>query len=276
MVATGGDTGASALAKGLLVLQAFDSDTPQSLSSLVGRVALPKSTVHRILGELVRYDFVRRREDGRYEVSISQFELSRLPRRQMSLLTASSPLLQDLATTTGRSVFLSQLNEDQLVCLESVPAPHLPPLLWLTPRTRRALHCTALGKVFLADSSEQYLDEYLTRDLVTVGPNSCIDPSRIRAELDATRERRFAVTNEEVWSGVFSVAAAVRDGHGLPIAAVTLVGTDPTVVRHHDVLLEHCARIGATLRSDARRPSKSRSSQPSQQRKAVPSRGIGC
>ena len=86
--------------------------------------------------------------------------------------------------------------------------------------SRRPLHCTALGKAYLAALPDQELEARLAGlELTRFTASTITDPAAMAAELGRVRERGWAVDAEEVEEGVYCLGAAVRDHRQLPVAA---------------------------------------------------------
>jgi len=81
------------------------------------------------------------------------------------------------------------------------------------------LHCTALGKTFLA-----FLPKQLTGDLARYTARTLVDAVLLERDLTEARERGYTCDDEEFSPGVRCVAASIRDERGRVVAAVGLSG----------------------------------------------------
>jgi DNA-binding IclR family transcriptional regulator len=89
-----------------------------------------------------------------------------------------------------------------------------------------ATFCSAGGRAMLAALQDAEVRAILDEsDLKPMTPDTLTDPERILVEIEKTRQRGYGfVVNESAPSEV-TVAAAVRDRAGRPIAAVHIAGT---------------------------------------------------
>lgn len=108
-------------------------------------------------------------------------------------------------------------------------------------------HLTASGRAILAHLPASqvralYPDRDAFVDRTGVGPGS---PRALRGVLTETRRRGHAIEDGEVTAGLASVAAAVLDHNGLPVAGVAITfpldGADP------DRLADAVVSTAATL-----------------------------
>jgi IclR family KDG regulon transcriptional repressor len=84
--------------------------------------------------------------------------------------------------------------------------------------------CTASGRVFLAFLPSEVVEPLLSKPLVPCTAKTITSPARLRQELEATRQRGYAIDDEELEMGVRAVSAPIRDIDGHVIAALSLPG----------------------------------------------------
>jgi DNA-binding IclR family transcriptional regulator len=89
----------------------------------------------------------------------------------------------------------------------------------------RPAHCTAIGKVMLADLSAADLAEFVrSADLRPLTPKTITSASQLRQELERVRAQGYAVDDEEFAQGIRCLAAPVRNFSGQVAAAVGVSG----------------------------------------------------
>jgi DNA-binding IclR family transcriptional regulator len=98
--------------------------------------------------------------------------------------------------------------------------------------TSRPLHCSALGKVFLASLSEVELGSLLAKtNLVANTANTITDPNVLKRHLHIVREHGYAVDDEETFEGVRCIAAPIYDHKEQIIAAMGISGPATRVTK---------------------------------------------
>src|SRR5664279_612712 len=108
----------SVLERGMSLLWAFDPDRPElGISELARRTGLPKSTTHRLAGELVRLGLLEQ-AGPRLRLGLRLFELGQLVPRQRTLRDAALPFMEDLREATQNSVHLAVLEGIEVVYVE--------------------------------------------------------------------------------------------------------------------------------------------------------------
>jgi DNA-binding IclR family transcriptional regulator len=212
------------LAKGLTLLEAL-AEHPQGtgVSQIAREVGLPVSTVHRLLGNLVERGFVNFAPDSRrYYLGLKIFELSNQVSLARGLSEIALPAMRRLAETTGESVFMAVRDGTELVYIERVEGESRIQIRGAIG-SRGPLYCTAQGKAILASLPESSLEEILSKiDLEPKAPNTITDPVELRKELQRTRERGWAIADEENQEGIRAVGVSLINNREWPVAAMSV------------------------------------------------------
>ncbi|MFJ3709586.1 MULTISPECIES: IclR family transcriptional regulator [unclassified Streptomyces] len=230
----------SLLEKAARVLSTFAGPEPRlSLTEVVRRSGLPRSSTHRILDQLVQLRWLDR--DGRdYRLGMGMLELGALASHHNRLRRAALPHLHALHETTGHVVHLAVLDAGEVVCLERIGGSddaQLPPRVG----ARMPAYCTAAGKAMLAFGTQADVTGVLAGELPARTPRTVVRPAVLRSELAATRERGIAYDREESWRGVCCVAAPLR-GAGRAVAAISVTRrSSHQGVEQHGPAVRACA-----------------------------------
>lgn len=86
------------------------------------------------------------------------------------------------------------------------------------------LHAGGSSKAFLAHLSDEFIDDYLSRPLESLGPLTTTDPDLLRKDLALVRSRGFASSLGERQEGAGSVAAPVFGLESDPVAVISVCG----------------------------------------------------
>jgi DNA-binding IclR family transcriptional regulator len=206
-----------------LVLDSFDGASARlTLQDIVDRSGLPRSTVHRILDQLVRLRWLDHR-GGDYGLGMRALELGGLAVAHNALREATAPLLHDLHARTGVTVHLHVLDRLDVVCLDKLSARSG---ISLPTRVggRTPAHATASGKAILAWTDPRQVDAMFRGKLVSRTPRTLPTLEALEQELAKVRARGgLAYDREEAAPGVACVAAPLR-GSARAVAAVSLSG----------------------------------------------------
>lgn len=235
------------LDRAVQVLGCFDEDDPQLTARQLGdRTGIAPSTLHRVLGHLLRIGWLVRVPGRRYAVGSRLWELGELSPLALRLRETALPHMVRLYEATGENVHLAVLDGEPehataLYVGRLTGQGSIPTLSRMG--SRHPLHTTGVGKALLATRDATWIERFLTTPLQAETRNSITDPDALRADLERTRVRGLALTREEMTLGNASVAAALGNVPGLPPAAIGIVAHLERVdVRRLGTLVSQAAR----------------------------------
>lgn len=193
------------------------------VSELARAVALPKSTVHRLLAALERAGAVRRL-GARYALQTDTV-WERAGRHQRVLLVRTvSPYLLELYDLTGLAASFAVPSRGGVMYPASV-YPHAFTRSVMRTAVLVPPHCTASGKVLLAYDPE-LRDSFLGPPaLAPITRFTVTDPRRLELELLAVRRDGVAHDKQEHLLGIWTAAVPVLDGRNRVLGALGLAAT---------------------------------------------------
>lgn len=207
----GGNEGSvQVVARAAQILRALsESPRPLTLSALSGRLDLPRSTVHRLVTALEAEGLVGRvGEREGYRLGLGLMPLGQAARRWVG--QELRPKLQELSRQLNETVDLAVLEGDRVVFVEQVIAPNR---LQVVSGIGMGfpLHCTANGKAFLADLTDEQVAALLPERLTTYTPSTIPSRTDLLGELADIRASGVAYDREEYTPGICAVGVVVRD-----------------------------------------------------------------
>jgi DNA-binding IclR family transcriptional regulator len=189
---------------------------PLPASQLAERLGVPRASTYRLLEAMEREGFVVRFPDeGRWGLGVATFEVGSAYLRRQPLERLARPLLQRLVSRTRRTAHLGILLGPEMLYL-LVERPRRPDPLVTAVGVRLPAHHTASGRAILAHLPEQQVRAVFSRGGV---------PPEL-ADLDRDRVRGWSREEGLVTPGYGSVAAAVLDGSGRAVAAISVTARD--------------------------------------------------
>ncbi|WP_307861122.1 IclR family transcriptional regulator [Microbacterium sp. SD291] len=197
---------------------------PVAASAIARELTLPRSTVYHLLTTLGTHGFVLHlKEERRWGLGTSAFELAGGYARQQPLARLGRPLVAALSDRLGESAHLAVMSGGDVLYIVEERAPRRPALV-TDVGVRLPAHLTASGRAMLAALPREqvralYPSASAFPDRTGLGPRK---PSQLRELLREVRARGYATEDSEVADGLRSVGAAVRDHAGWPIAAVAV------------------------------------------------------
>jgi DNA-binding IclR family transcriptional regulator len=223
-----------------------------SLSEISAELALPAASAFRIVSTLCEAGLVEQEEaTRRYRLKGKALWIGTGYMRRSAVYRAAFVVLQETARKVQGLVHLATIDSDRVLYLHTVGSPSA---LYLYADTgeRRPLHCTGLGKAMLAFQPSEVIDRVLAQRLERLTPKSITSVPALREELAATRQRGYAIDDEENAVGLRCVAAPILDRTGYATAAFSMsapvaVLNDQTIEHYSAAIREAAIRVSVQL-----------------------------
>lgn len=194
---------------------------PIPAAHLARALGLPRSSTYHLLAVLVEHGYVvHYAEERTYGIGAAVHELGAGYQRQDPLQRLARPLVERLVDSTTHNAHLAVLSgRDVLYVIEERAAGR--PSLVTDVGVRLPATVTASGLAMLAALPRRQVTALYPSAAVMVSDGPAT-PSALRRELVDVRARGFATEVGSVSPDLSSVAAAVLDRDGHPVAAVAL------------------------------------------------------
>ncbi|MBA6421040.1 MAG: helix-turn-helix domain-containing protein [Pseudomonas sp.] len=212
-----------ALAAGLEVLQAFDAEHARmTLSEVAARTEMDRAKARRFLLTLHALGFVKR--SGRqFELTPRVLQLGYAYQASNNYRAVILQHLEDITAELGESSSLAVLDSDDVVYVLRSSARHRLMAITLSVGTRLPAAYTSMGRVLLGQLSEAELDAYFARvTLHAFTALSVTRPAALKEEIIKAREQGYAIVDQELDSGLRSVAVPVFAGNGELLGAINI------------------------------------------------------
>ncbi|MHB2165577.1 IclR family transcriptional regulator [Alsobacter sp. R-9] len=214
-----------ARAKAILDVLAAGDGGWITLRAIAAGTGLAKTTAFNLTTALVEVGLVEHNPgQGAYRLGVEFIAYGRAVERRTDLLGFMRPYLVKLCAVTRETVNLALPCPTDVIIVDSLEGSQS---LRITSYagTRASYHSTACGRALLAYGSEATRRQVLgLHPLVPLTPHTTVDPARLEAILTECRRRGFVEEVEENEEGAACVGAALLDGKGDAVAAVSIAG----------------------------------------------------
>jgi IclR family transcriptional regulator, acetate operon repressor len=197
---------------------------PVDVLDIIASLKLPKATAYRLVDWFVTQGYLSR-EPGRRRLIVGP-KLTNLAFGALSSsMRHDTPhvVLQRLVHTLNETCNIGTLLNGEVVYLDRVEAEHWPLRLHYTIGSRVPLHCSAIGKLFLALAAAPRRRRLLqSLDLRRFTDTTITDGARLDAELRQIRKEQVSFDREEYLVGVVCMAVPVIGKNGEMLAALAI------------------------------------------------------
>ncbi|MDR1828046.1 MAG: IclR family transcriptional regulator [Methylobacteriaceae bacterium] len=218
-------SGAQTLLRGLTIIELVAAGVCD-VKGLVREIGAPRSTIHRILSNLVNQGYLHTVPYHGYTLGHKLISLGVRAREQRPLIPLARPVIEELATSTGDTVHLGVRDGMEVLYLDKVSGGK-----GLEMRSRvgqkMPLASTGLGKALLLGMEPE---EWKVRYdyALHMRETTRSDYPRLaswpvyRETMLGYRKRDWVMDLEENEIGIRCVGAPVRDSNGDIIAAISI------------------------------------------------------
>jgi Transcriptional regulator len=212
------------LAHGLEILSLFTIERPYlNLTEIAKATQLTKSKAFRLVSTLEFLGYLEHNSDARcYRPSLKVLQLGFTALNSMELAQIAQPYLKSLSEKIGKTTNMAIRDGVDVIYVVRNAIPQITDIN-LQLGSRVPVYCTSMGKAQLIDlSREELLDLLGEGPYLKQGPNTITSLEALEAELNQVRKNGYAINDEELASGLYSVAAPIRNSHGKVIAAINI------------------------------------------------------
>jgi DNA-binding IclR family transcriptional regulator len=230
------------------LLLALASGTPRlGVSEVSELVDIPKPTVYTMLRTLERHGLVvQESEGGKYALGPAVLQLGNAYLDGSELRARSASWADLLARQTGEAVWVGVLSGQNVVVVHHAFRPDdLVQILEVGAAV--PWHACALGHAIAASLDDAAQSPLLAGPMRRLTGRTVTEPAALKEALEKTRQRGYAVEDQEATVGDAGLAAPVVDWSGRAVGALGIVGP---VERLLDG--ERQSRLADAVRSTAR------------------------
>jgi DNA-binding IclR family transcriptional regulator len=206
----GVETPVRAVERALSVVEALADGSSRTLSGLAADLSVPKSTLHGILRTMEARGWLQS-VGASYRLGVRSLLPGAGYLEADAVVSVSSSILDDLVAELDETVHLGQLDHREIVYLAKRDSVQ-PLRLFSSVGRRLPAHATALGKVLLAQRTDDEVDALLDFPLRRLTPATIVEPEPLRRALDDIRRQGYAIDAGESAVGVTCTAVAIKTG----------------------------------------------------------------
>ena len=211
-----------ALERALDILECFSFQNRElSLTDLVNRTGLNKTTVKRLISNLTARGYLQREpQSKKYQLGMRLFEMGAIVFSSFSLRQAAAYPMTNLQSESGATVLLGVSMEGQLVYVDKREGDGMVRISsdigW-----RRPLHYGMLGMVLMAGMDSKDVQRILRENPLEAHTSfSITDDDAFSLRLEQIRDQGYLLEKEEAVEGMVGIAAPIRDYSRQVVAAL--------------------------------------------------------
>lgn len=232
-----------AVDRAMVLLHRLAQSDGLTLSELAQSEGESPTTVYRVLITLAQHQMVEIDPHAQvWHVGPGAFRAGAAFLRRTNLVERARAPMQALMRATEETANLGIEQQGEVLFLMQVETQQAI-RAFFPPGTRSPMHASGIGKALLAWMPVTRLDA-LGSALDGFTPATIRSLAHLRSDLAITRQRGFALDDEERTPGMRCVAAPVFNAHGEPVAGLSVSG--PVFRMRPDALAEIGAKVATS------------------------------
>lgn len=205
------------------------------VTEIGNRLALHKSTVHRIVSALAERGYIEKvPSTSVYRIGLKLVELSSVYLNSVELKTEAKPYLRELSSKYNLAAHIAILDGCAAVYIDKVDSVGDIRLYSQIGR-RIPVHCSGLGKCLFSGLSDSEIEDALVGYVFTkYTANTITNIDDFRLSINESRRLGYAFDDEEHDENIRCVAAPIFDYREKIIAAISVAGPSTVISKDKD------------------------------------------
>lgn len=242
-----------AVERALQILELLSKHGSLGLNDIHKLMKINKASLLRLCYTLTEQGYLTRKEDtGIYSLTLKSYEVGLHAVQNLDKMSIISSALVDLHEMTGKIAQFSVEDNYQLLCLQSIGMNNNLFSSYTSPGERSPLYCTSAGKALLsACPNTEIISKWDYMEIKPLTRHTITDVQDLLADISLTRQRGYALDNEESEYNLCCIGTIVRGQTGAPVGAVSLSGTgfkdEAEIQQLADALLPAVNRLSSQM-----------------------------
>ncbi len=212
------------LKKAFDILDLFDERGKElTVTEVHESLDMNKASAFRILKNLEDAGYVEREPlTHKYYLGSKIYNLGLLAEPHTTIKRITRPFLEELNEECQETVHLAVLHQGEALYLDKIEGKKTIRVI-SSIGSKLPCHCSGVGKVLLADLSEDEVEKIVReKGLPQFTDKTIKDLDRLKAELAKIRQQGYAIDNEEIERGLKCAAALLTNSEGKGLASISI------------------------------------------------------
>ena len=196
-----------------------------TITEISNKIDLHKSTVHRLLGTLIKMGYVaQNKNSSTYDITLKLFEMGYDKVQKADVLALAKPYIKELMTISKETIHLVLREKAEIIYIDKVESKNTIRMYSSIGR-RSPVYCTSVGKAMLAYlDGEEVREIWEMSDIQKLTEYTITDYDQMLAELEEIRTQGYAVDEQENELGIRCIGAPIFDHNEEVVAAISISG----------------------------------------------------
>lgn len=235
------------------IIELLENSSELRLKDIADSLSIDKSTIHRFLKTLLKYNFVKiNPSNKKYSLGLKFLNIATKIIDSIDIRNIAHPYLIELEEISNETIHLTTFDGKRVVYIDKIESIE-PIRMYSRIGNIAPINCTAAGKVILAFQTKEVINSIIEDiDFIPLTKNTITDGEKLVQELEDVRKKGFAVDNFEHEKDICCIAAPVRDygrkvRYAVSISAIRSRMDLSDLLSFKDILIEKANKISKNL-----------------------------
>ncbi|OPL17509.1 MAG: hypothetical protein AVO38_00555 [delta proteobacterium ML8_D] len=194
------------------IVELLEKSGELRLKDIADRLEIDKSTIHRFLKTLLKYNYIKMNPvSKKYSLGLKFLNIATGIIESIDVRNIAHPYLIELEEYTNETIHLTTFEGDRVVYIDKIESSK-PIRMYSRIGNIAPIHCTAAGKVILAFQKNEVVERIVRElDFIPRTKNTITDREEFIKNLKDVRDRGFGIDNSENEESICCIAAPIRD-----------------------------------------------------------------
>jgi IclR family pca regulon transcriptional regulator len=213
----------NSLARGLVVIQAFSQRQRElTVSQLSAKTGFSRAAVRRCLYTLAKLGFAAADDSRHFHLRPRVLALGHSYIASMPLAAMVQPILENVSRILHESCSIATLDRTDIVYIARANVTRIMSID-LVVGSRLPAFCTSMGRVLMAELLAEKLEEFLARvEFKRYTERTVANAKKLRQILRLVQRNGYSIVDQELESGLRSMAVPIHDTAGRVVAALNV------------------------------------------------------
>jgi IclR family pca regulon transcriptional regulator len=213
----------TSLARGLAVIQAFSQRQRElTVSQISAKTGFSRAAVRRCLYTLAKLGFAATDDSRHFHLRPRVLALGHSYISSMPLAATAQPILENVSRILHESCSIATLDRTDIVYIARANVTRIMSID-LVVGSRLPAFCTSMGRVLMAELPPEKLDEFLARvEFNRYTERTVATAEKLRQILRLVQRNGYSIVDQELESGLRSMAVPIHDAAGRVVAALNV------------------------------------------------------
>lgn len=208
----------------MALLHLFLHEPSLTLSELVSKSGMPKTSVHRMVSSLEEMGFLNRDASGAYSLGLVFLEFGQLVADRLDIRKIAKPVMEELCREVDEAVQLIMRDGNEAIYVEKIEGTQTVRLYTAIGR-RSPLYAGACARSILSFLPREEIETYINQtELVSIGSGTITDPDKLLQEIDASVQNGYTISCSELENYTAAIGAPIFNHKRQVTAGISIAG----------------------------------------------------